>query len=69
MTKRLNRPEEEVEQYFPGFIAFRLYRTRNTMTKGQDEKKNTLLWQEEKTYSIESIHKVNELGLNLQIKT
>ena len=69
MTKRLNRPEEEVEQYFPDFMAFRLYRARNTKTKGQDEKKNILLWQEEKTYSKESIHKVNELGLNLQIKT
>ena len=50
MTKRLNRPEE-VEQYFPGFMAFRLYRARNTKTKGQDEKKDILLWQEEKTYS------------------
>jgi len=50
MTKRLNRPEEEVvKRYFPGFIAFRLYRARNTMTKGQDEKKDILLWQEEKT--------------------
>ena len=54
MTKRLNRPEEEVEQYFPGFMAFRLYRARNTKTKGQDEKKDILLWQEEKTYSKES---------------
>ena len=55
MTKRLNRPEEEVvKQYFPGFIAFRLYRARNTKTKGQDEKKDTLIWQEEKTYSIQS---------------
>ncbi len=50
MTKRLNRPEEEVvKQYFPGFMVFRLYRARNTMTKGQDQKKNTLLWQEEET--------------------
>ena len=50
MTKRLNRPEEEVvKQYFPGFMALRLYRARNTKTKGQDEKKDTLLWQEEKT--------------------
>ena len=66
MTKRLNRPEEEVvKQYFPGFIAFRLYRARNTKTKGQEEKKNTLFWQEEKAYSKESIHTTNELGLNL----
>jgi hypothetical protein len=56
MTKRLNRPEEEVEEYFPGFMALRLYRARNTKTKGQDEKKDILLWQEEKTYNKESIH-------------
>ena len=68
MTKRLNRPEEEVEQYFPGFIAFRLYRARNTKTKGQDEKKDILLWQEEKNIQ-QRIYAVNELGLNLQIKT
>ena len=55
MTKRLNRPEEEVvKQYFPGFIAFRLYRARNTKTKGQDEKKDILLWQEEQKYNKES---------------
>ena len=49
MTKRLNRPEEEVvKQYFPDFMVFRLYIARNTKTKGQDEKKDTLLWQEEK---------------------
>ena len=50
MAKRLNRPEEEVvKRYFPGFMAFRLYRARNTRTKGQDKKKDILLWQEEKT--------------------
>jgi hypothetical protein len=50
MSKRLNRPEEEVvKQYFPGFMIFRLYRARNTTTKGQDEKKDIQQWQEEKT--------------------
>ena len=69
MTKRLNRPEEEVEQYFPGFMAFRLYRARNTKTKGQDEKKDILLWQEEKKHTAKNLYAINELGLNLQIKT
>ncbi len=67
MTKRLNRPEE-VEQYFPGFMAFRLYRARNTKTKGQDEKKDILLWQEEKTYSKESLHRKRTRSYNLQNK-
>ena len=70
MTKRLNRPEEEVvKQYFPGFMALRLYRARNTKTKGQDEKKDILLWQEEKKHTTKNLYAVNELGLNLQIKT
>ena len=67
MTKKLNRPEE-VEQYFPGFMAFRLYRARNTKTKGQDEKKDILLWQEEKTYSRIYTSKRTR-SYNLQIKT
>ena len=33
MTKRLNRPEE-VEQYFPGFMAFRLIQSK----KYQDQR-------------------------------
>jgi hypothetical protein len=70
MSKRLNRPEEElVKQYFPGFMIFRLNRARNTTTKGQDEKKDVLLWQEEKTYNKESIHSKRTRSYNLQIKT
>ena len=50
-------------------MAFRLYRARNTKTKGQDEKKDILLWQEEKKHTTKNLYAVNELGLNLQIKT
>ncbi len=67
MTKRL-KSIEEVEQYFPGFMVFRLYRARNTKTKGQDEKKDILLWQEEKTYSRIYTSKRTQ-SYNLQIKT
>ncbi len=63
MSKRLNRPEEEVvKQYLPGFMIFRLYRARNTTTKGQDEKKDILLGQEEKTYN-KDLYTINKLGL------
>ncbi len=31
VTKRL-KTKEEVEQYFPGFMIYRLYRTANTKT-------------------------------------
>ena len=54
MTKRLNRPEEEVvKQYFPGFMV--LDSTEQEIPRPKDRmKKDTLLWQEEKTYSKES---------------
>ena len=68
MSKTLNRPKEEVEQYFPGFMALRLYRARNTKTKGQDEKKDIPLWQEEKKHTAKNLYAINELSLNLQIK-
>jgi hypothetical protein len=56
VTKRL-KTKEEVEEYFPGFMIYRLFcRTAYTQTKEQDKKKNVLFWKEKETYCQESIY-------------
>ena len=69
MDKRMNRPEEEVvKQYLPGFMIFRLYRARNTRPK--DRKRSKIYYTgKKKKHTTKNLHTVNELGLNLQIKT
>ena len=67
MTKRL-KSIEEAEQYFPGFMAFRLYRARNTKTKEQVKKKTVLLWKEKEAHGKEPILSEPKESDNLQNK-
>ena len=51
MTKRLKTPEE-VEQYFPGLLAFTDWTEQQIQSRPEDkrEEKCTILRQEKKTY-------------------
>ena len=55
ITKRLKTPEE-VEKYFPGFLAF-IDSTEQQIPRPVDKerKKNVLFWKEEKTYCREPV--------------
>ena len=56
LTKRLKTPEE-VEQYFPGFLAF-IDSTEQQIPRPVDnrKKKDVLFWKEEKTYCKETVY-------------
>ena len=68
MTKRL-KSIEEVEQYFPGFMVFRLDCTEQEIPRPKDRMRRKIYYSgKKKKHTVESTQ-VDELSLNLQIKT
>jgi hypothetical protein len=69
VTRRL-KTREEIEEYFPGFMIYRLFRTIHSKTiKQLDKKKDILFWKKKETYCQKSVYSKSEGIDSLQDKT
>ena len=69
VTRRL-KTREEVEEYFPGFMIYRLLcRTTYTKAEEHDKKKDVLFWKEKETYRQEPVYCKSGRIDSLQDKT
>jgi hypothetical protein len=73
MIKRLNRPAEEevIKQYFQFYGFYRLDSTVQEIPRPAKDRMRRKIYHsgKKKKHKVKNLHKVNELRLNLQIKT